>query len=51
MRWSPGQPENALAGGNPLDYLAGQIRPSRDLAIRGTGNSRDWQSDGLLLFG
>jgi len=26
------------AGGNPPDYLAGQIRTSRDLAIRGTGN-------------
>jgi hypothetical protein len=33
-----GRPENALVGGNPLDYLAGQIRTSRDLAIRGTGN-------------
>jgi hypothetical protein len=28
-----GQPENALAGGNPLDYPAGQIRTSA-----GTGN-------------
>jgi hypothetical protein len=38
MRWSPGQPENALAGGNPLDYLAGQIR-----------TSRDWQFAGLAI--
>jgi hypothetical protein len=35
MRVVSGQPENALAGGNPLDYRAGQIR-----------TSRDWQSDG-----